>query len=143
MTDGSGNGRIHDMDDMDDGLDDDTPLTGDEAEAAAAEAAEEADETLDERVETTIEDLDDVERHREGESVSYSTGGRVFAVLMQDVLEVALAGPVAAAALRTADTMASTRGAGWVAFTPEAVDRFTLDRAEAWVRAAHRRAAEA
>ncbi len=60
---------------------------------------------------------------------------------MEDVLEVSLDPVVASAALKTADTMQSTRGAGWVAFTPEAIDRFALDRAEAWVRSAHRRAA--
>jgi hypothetical protein len=48
---------------------------------------------------------------------------------------------VASAALRTADTRPSPRGAGWIAFTPRSVDRFALDRAEAWVRLAHRRAA--
>jgi hypothetical protein len=88
-----------------------------------------------------VEELDGVERRREGESVTYLAGGRPFAVLMADVLEVALDPVVAKAALRTSNTLASPRGAGWIAFTPEAIDRFALDRAEAWVRSAHRRVA--
>jgi hypothetical protein len=135
-ADTNGNGRFHE----DDELDDDAPLTLDEAEAAAAEAEAEADETLDERVEAVIEDLAGVERRRDDESVTYLAGGRPFAVLMQDVLEVSLDAAVGKAALRTPNTLVSLRGSGWVAFTPELIDRFALDRAEAWVRLAHRRA---
>jgi hypothetical protein len=140
-----GNGRVRDDDlddDLDDGVDDDdAPLEGDEAAAAAAIAATEVDETLDERVEAVIEDLDRVERHREDESVGYAVDGRLFAVLMEDVLEAALDPAVASAALRTPDVMLSSRGKGWIAFTPEAIDRFALDRAEAWLRSAYRWAA--
>ena len=134
-----GNGHYDPSDD--DELDDDAPLDAAEEVAAAAEALAEADETLDERVESVVEDLDGVERVRDGESVTYLVAGRPFAVLMQDVLEVALDPAVAKAALRTANTLASTRGAGWIAFTPEAIDRFALDRAEAWLRSAHGRVA--
>jgi hypothetical protein len=56
------------------------------------------------------------------------------------MLEVALDGPVAKAALATPDTRPSSRGAGWVNFTPATVDRFALDRAGAWIRLAYRRA---
>lgn len=120
--------------------DDDAPL--DEAEAAAgAAAAEEAlDESLDERAELVLEDLPGVTRRRDGEVVLLAVRERVFAVLGADLLEVALDAPVAAAALRTPDTRPSPRGAGWIAFTPKAPDRFALDRAEAWLRNAHRRA---
>lgn len=135
----NGNGQFDPADDEE--LDDDAPLDAVEEAAAAAEALAESDETLDERVETVIEDLDAVDRVRDGESVTYLTRGTAFAVLLQDVLEVALDPVVAKAALRTANTLPSPRGAGWIAFTPEAVDRFALDRAEAWVRSAHRRAA--
>lgn len=144
MTDQPGNGPFHPADDEEpDGLDDDAPLDADEQAAAEAEALAEADESLDERVEAVLEDLDGVERRRDGESVAYLVRGRAFAVLMQDVLEVSLDPVVAKAALLTSDTLASSRGAGWVAFTPEAMDRFTLDRAEAWLRSAHRRASGA
>ncbi|MFN8631597.1 MAG: hypothetical protein U0838_15145 [Chloroflexota bacterium] len=120
--------------------DDDAPL--DEAEAAAGSAAadEALDETLDERVELALEDLPGVTRRRDGEVVLLAVRERVFAVLGPDMLEVALDPPVAAAALRTADTRPSPRGAGWIAFTPKAADRFALDRAEAWIRLGHRRA---
>lgn len=120
--------------------DGDVPLDPDEAAAGDAAADEDADESLDERVEATLEDLDPVSRRRDGEVVLLSAGSRVFAVLGPDLLEVALDPAIAAAALRTADTRSSPRGAGWIAFTPRDVDRFALDRAEAWVRLAHRRA---
>ena len=123
-----------------DDFDDDAPLDPSEESAAALEAAAEADETLDERVEAVVEDLEDVERARDGNSVTYLAGGRPFAVLQPDVLEVSLDRPVATAALRTGNTLASPRGGGWIVFTPENTDRFALDRAEAWVRSAHRRA---
>ena len=143
MSGQPGNGTFDPADDdaLDDALDDDAPLDAAEEAAAAAEALAEADETLDERVETVIEEFDGVERRREDESVTYLVGGRAFAVLMQDVLEVGLDPVVAKAALRTPDTLASLRGPGWIAFTPEAIDRFALDRAEAWLRSAHRRVA--
>lgn len=133
-----GNGHFDPAADADDDVDD-APLDASEEAAGALEAAAEADETLDERVETVIEELDGVDRARDGESVTYLAGGRPFAVLLPDGLEVALDRSVANAALRTADTLASARGDGWIAFTPTTVDRFALDRAEAWVRSAHRR----
>jgi hypothetical protein len=134
---GVGNGQFHPA--GDDVPDDDPPLTTAEEAAGALEALEATDESLDERVEAVIEELDGVERTRDGESVTYLVGGTAFAVLMQDVLEVSLDPAVARAALRTADTLSSSRGGGWIAFTPETIDRFALDRAEAWVRSAHRR----
>ncbi len=132
------NGHLPDLDE--DEADDDAPLDAAEAAAGAAAADEKADETLDERVEAVIEELGSVTRTRDGESVACAAAGRVFAVLMPDLLEVALDPAIAAAALRTPDTLPSTRGAGWIAFTPAVIDRFALDRADAWVRLAHRRA---
>jgi hypothetical protein len=134
-----GNGIEHPADD--DGLDDDDPLDPAEAAAADAEALEEGDESLDERVESVIEELQGVERVRDRGSVIYRFRGKPFAVLLDDGLEVVLDPVVAKAALRTASTLPSPRGPGWIAFTPRAIDRFALDRAEAWVRSAHRRAA--
>jgi hypothetical protein len=125
----------------DDLLDDDAPLDPRDAAAGDAAAVEDVEETLDERVEAVLEDLDGITRRRDGEAVLLMTGtGRVFAVLGDDLLEVGLDAPVAAAALRTPDTRPSPRGAGWIAFAPATIDRFALDRAEAWVRLAHRRA---
>jgi len=139
VTAESGNGHFDPADD--DQLDDDGPLDAAEAAAADAEALAEADESLDERVEAVVEDLEGVERVRDGESVTYRLSGRAFAVLLGEVLEVALDPLVAKAALRTANTLPSPRGKGWIAFTPDAIDRFALDRADAWVRSAHRRVA--
>lgn len=121
---------------------DDAPL--DEAEAAAGSAAadESLDESLDERAEVVLEDLPGVTRRRDGEVVLLALRDRVFAVLGPDMLEVALDPSIAAAALKTPDTRPSPRGAGWIAFTPRVADRFALDRAEAWLRLGHRRAAK-
>jgi hypothetical protein len=130
---GSGLGREDD--------EEDAPL--DEAEAAAGAALAEADtdESLDERVGAVLEDLDGVTRTRDGELELLAVGGRVFAVIGAEMLEVALDGRVAKAALKTPDTRPSARGTDWVAFTPTVTDRFALDRAEAWGRYAPRRAA--
>lgn len=122
-------------------LDDDAPLDEAEAAAGTAVADEALDESLDERLGLVLEDLDGVVRRRDGEVVLIAVRERVFAVLGPDLLEVALDPPVAAAALRTPDTRPSPRGAGWIAFTPRTADRFALDRAEAWLRLGHRRAA--
>ena len=140
---GSGNGHVPDPDLAleEEGPDDDSPLDEAEAAAAAALADEPVDETLDERIEAVVAELVGVERRRASDGVAYAVGGRVFAVLGEDRLETALDPAVSKAALKTPDTMASGRGAGWIAFTPAAIDRFALDRAEAWVRSAHRRAA--
>ena len=147
MTSGTGNGHVPPgTDGADDSVEaaldalDAEPLDPAEAEAGAAAAGDEVDETLDERVEAVIDDLGGVERRREGDAVRYVAGGRVFAALDGDRLEAALDAAVAKAALRTPDTSASSTGAGWIAFTPRVVDRYALDRAEAWVRFAHRHA---
>jgi hypothetical protein len=139
----SGNGHVPDPDLAldEEGPDDDSPL--DEAEAAAAAALADApvDESLDERIEAVVAGLAGVERRRASDGVAYAVNGRVFAVLGEDHLETALDPVVSKAALKTPDTTASVRGAGWIAFAPPSIDRFALDRAEAWVRSAHRRAA--
>ncbi len=118
----------------------DLPLDPDEAAAGAATAADAVDESLDERVGAVIAELGGVDVRRDGTSVSFAVGGAVFAALGGGVLDVALDATVLKAALKTPDTAASVRGPGWIAFSPQAVDRFALDRAEAWVRFAHRRA---
>ena len=118
----------------------DQPLDATEEVAGLEAAAEDADESLDERVGNVIDELGEVIRTREGEVERLAVGGRVFAVVGADLLEVALDPPVATAALKTPDTRPSPRGAGWIAFTPATTDRFALDRAEAWVRLAYRRA---
>ena len=125
----------------DDDLDDDSPLDEAEAAAAAAVADQPADRSLAELVDSVIEDLGGVERSPGPAGLSCAVNGRTFAVYAEDRLETALEPSVAKAALRTPDTSESPRGTGWVAFAPASIDRFALDRAEAWVRSAYRRAA--
>jgi hypothetical protein len=148
MTPGSANGHVPpDVNGADASADaaldalDAEPLDADEAAAGAAAAGDEVDESLDERVEAVIDDLGGVERRRDGEAVAYAVGGRVFATFDCDRLEAALDAAVSKAALRTPDTAASPAGPGWISFRPRVTDRYALDRAEAWVRFAHRHAA--
>jgi hypothetical protein len=147
MTAGTGNGRVPPGADGADASDeaalevlDAEPLDPAEAAAGAAAAGDAVDETLDDRVEAVIDDLGGVERILDGEARRFAVGGRPFATLDGDRLEAALDAAVAKAALRTPDTAASPAGAGWIVFSPVTVDRYALDRAEAWVRLAHRRA---
>jgi hypothetical protein len=116
------------------------PLDAEEAAAGAAAASDAVDESLDERVESVIDALGGVERTREGTSVAYALAGQVFARLGDDRLEAALDATVLTAALRTPDTSGGS-APGWITFAPRVVDRYARDRAEAWVRLAHRRAA--
>lgn len=75
-----------------------------------------------------------------GEAIEWSTEGIMFASIAGDRAEFRLSKPVAAAALRTPDTAESARGADWVAFAPTALDGRAIDRAEAWLASAWRRA---
>jgi hypothetical protein len=95
-------------------------------------------ETLAERVEAVIAELDEVAVVLSGDERELRAGGRLFAVVSDDALEVMLDPAVAAAAQRTPDVSASSRGPAWVLFRPRVIDRFALDRAEAWLRSAHR-----
>ena len=70
----------------------------------------------------------------------WSIGGIVFAAADPEGAEFRLSRPVAAAALRTPDTAPSRRGPDWVAFRPALLDRHAIDRAEAWLTSAWRRA---
>jgi hypothetical protein len=147
MTSGSGNGHVPpELNGADASADavldalDAEPLDPAEAAAGAAAAGDLVDQSLDERVETVVDGLAGVERRRDGEAIAYAVNGRVFATLDGERLEAALDAAVSKAALRTPDTAASPAGAGWIAFTPRVVDRYALDRAEAWVRFAHRHA---
>lgn len=141
LTDDGRNGHGRGLDGEDEGGDEeDLPLDEAEAVAGAVTAGSDTDESLDERIGTVLEELDDVARVRDGERLVLDVDGRVFAVVDDELLEVALDGLVAKAALATPDTRPSPRGIGWVAFTPAVADRFALDRAEAWIRHAHRQA---
>jgi hypothetical protein len=74
-------------------------------------------------------------------TVTWSRGGKAFATLSADgaTATFALDGAVAAAAARTPDVAPSSRGPGWVDFTPAQLDDHAADRAGAWFASAHRR----
>ena len=77
-----------------------------------------------------------------GSATIWSIGGTVFAVLDAGVAEFRLDVPVAAAARRTPDTSASSRGEEWVAFRPAVMDQQAADRATAWFQVGVRRATD-
>jgi hypothetical protein len=99
-------------------------------------------EALEQRVEAVVRDLAGVERRPVQGGAELVADGRPFSMLGPGRIEVLLEPSIAAAAVRTPDTVPSGRGPGWVTFTPATHDRFALDRAEAWLRSAHRRALE-
>ena len=85
----------------------------------------------------------DVSASIDGGSTTWSVGGRPFAVLTDDALELRLDAAIARAATRTPDTSPSDRGPEWVRFAPAVLDDHALDRLEAWFAFARRRASEA
>jgi len=98
--------------------------------------------TLRALLEKAVEDLEDVESVEVGDGVEWRRGGRAFAAVSDDVAEFQLDGPVAGAAARTPDTRASKRGSDWVRFSPQTLDGHAVDRAEAWLASAWRRAGD-
>jgi hypothetical protein len=97
--------------------------------------------TLRALLEKAADDLEDVESVEVGDGVEWRRGGRVFAADSDDAAEFRLDPLVATAALRTPDTGPSQRGPDWVRFNPETLDGHAIDRAEAWLASAWRRAA--
>lgn len=91
-------------------------------------------------VERAAAELGGVERTERGAVVEWSASGVPFATVQGDRAEFRLAGAIAAAALRTPDTASSVRGPDWVAFMPSVLDGHAIDRAEAWLASAWRRA---
>ena len=85
-------------------------------------------------------ELEAADERRDGEALEWSIGGVTFAAFNGDRAEFRLDPAVAAAALRTPDTSLSSRGVDWVAFAPVALDQHAMDRAEAWLASAWRRA---
>lgn len=72
----------------------------------------------------------------------WAAGGQLFAALDQTgtTASFRLDRELAAAARRTPDVSASSRGPEWVDFRPSAPDDHAADRAAAWFAAAFRRA---
>jgi hypothetical protein len=84
--------------------------------------------------------LPDTRVARAGTDTSWSRGDRVFAVLGDAGAELRLDIPIAAAAMQTPDTAASTRGREWVTFAPTTLDGHAIDRLTAWFGLGYRRA---
>jgi hypothetical protein len=97
--------------------------------------------TLVEAIDAAALELPAVERREAGGEVTWSAGGVAFAAAGTGTAEFRLDAVLARAALGTPDTSPSRRGAGWIAFAPQELDRFALDRATSWLAAAYRRAA--
>ena len=74
--------------------------------------------------------------------VTWSRGGRPFAALGANGIEICLDRAIAAAAARTPDTAPSSRGADWIRFNPHELDGHALDRLRAWLELGYRRAGE-
>jgi hypothetical protein len=102
-----------------------------------------AEPTLRDQVETLVaETAAGAERAETGSTIAWSVGGRPFAALTNDAIELRLDAPIAAAAVRTPDTAPSPRGPEWVRFAPRDLDDHAIDRLEAWFGLAYRRAGE-
>jgi hypothetical protein len=98
--------------------------------------------TLRELLADAAGQLDDVETELAPDgALTWSRDEHPFATLDPDgaCAAFALDPAVAAAAVRTPDTGSSTRGPGWVAFSPSELDEHAADRAIAWFASAHRR----
>ncbi|MDQ2964400.1 MAG: hypothetical protein M3R57_00910 [Chloroflexota bacterium] len=96
--------------------------------------------TLADVLDEAASELGAVDRREGTGGVEYLAGGQPFAALAGDTAEFRLEPGVARAALGTPDAMPSRRGPDWVAFRPQELDRFALDRATAWFLSAGRRA---
>jgi hypothetical protein len=96
--------------------------------------------TLRGLLEEAAGNLGEVESVMAGDGLEWRRGGHAFAVAMDDAAEFRLDPLVAKAALRTPDTEASSRGPEWVRFSPRTLDGHAVDRAEAWLASAWRRA---
>jgi len=96
--------------------------------------------TLAELVADVVAGIGEVGRSADGAATVFGREGHAFAALAGDTLEVRLDAAVGAAALRTPDTEASSRGPAWVRFSPPELDRMAIDRATAWLEYAWRHA---
>jgi hypothetical protein len=100
----------------------------------------EIDETVDERIARAVGELEGIERRTDGQVTDLLLRGHAFGRTGAGWIEVALDPAVARVAVGTPDVTASERGREWIRFAPQKADRFALDRVEAWLRSAHRRA---
>lgn len=98
-------------------------------------------DALLEAVETMVAELDGAVSSEVAGGMEWHRDGRPFATLAGSRVAVRVGAAIAAAAIRTPDTMPGDPGPDWVVFEPPALDEHALDRLEAWLRAAWRRAA--
>ena len=91
-------------------------------------------------VDEAISTLDGVGRGTDTGATTLTRAGRLFAVVIGDVLDVRLDPTLAGPALRTPDAAASSRGTGWISFAPPMLDRYAVDRIGAWLGYAWRHA---
>jgi hypothetical protein len=101
-----------------------------------------ATSTLEAQVTQLLEEVPGVSSAPGGAGRSWSVEGREFAVVGPLGAEIRLDPAIAAAAARTPDTAASARGPEWVTFNPRELDAHALDRLQAWLQLAYRRATE-
>lgn len=97
--------------------------------------------TLRAAADATIERLTGVEAEVAEPRVAWRRGKTCFAELDATAIAIRVGSPIAAAAVRTPDTRASTRGPDWIEFAPRELDGHAVDRLDAWLAAAYRRAA--
>ncbi len=75
-----------------------------------------------------------------GQGTDFYLDDVLFASLAAAFAEFRLRDEVGAAALRTPNVSASSRGPGWIRFAPRQLDGHARDRAVAWLESAWRRA---
>ncbi len=98
--------------------------------------------SLSEAIDRLADELGEIHRHESGTLVEYVRGATVFAARQGNIVSFRLRPEVAGAALRTADTVRSSRGSAWVTLQPREVDGFALDRALSWFESAWRLAGQ-
>ncbi len=101
-----------------------------------------ASSTLEQQVAELAEALPGVTTAPGTSGRSWSRGDVEFALVGPFGVEIRLDRQIAAAAARTPDVALSARGPDWVSFNPPELDAHALDRLEAWLELAYRRAGE-
>ena len=96
--------------------------------------------SMAELVDEAVSTLTGVDRTADGRATVLVRAGRPFAAVTGEILEFRLDPQVAAAALRTPHTAASSRGTGWIRFAPPVLDQYAVDRGTAWLGHAWRHA---
>src|SRR5262245_44640951 len=98
--------------------------------------------TLENQVADLVAELPDVTTSPGGAGRAWARGSVEFAVVGPFSVEIRLDRQVAVGSTRTPDSAPSPRGPEWVRFNPRELDAHALDRLEAWLDLAHRRAGE-